>query len=82
MDVWAVDEVGYFGAVGLRDGKFFYEREEDVFNAETFFCFVKRLRQSSSHAKREVLKNTLWYGQSQMKQSENYAQLIKTLCII
>ena len=36
-------KVGYFGAVRLRDGKFFYEREEEVFT-ETF-CFVKRLRQ-------------------------------------
>ena len=48
-------KVGYFGAVRQRDGKFFYEREEEVFNAETFFCFVKRLRQISSHAKRKVV---------------------------
>ena len=48
-------KVGYFGAVRLRDGKFFYEREEEVFNAETFFCFVRRLRQISSHAKRKVV---------------------------
>lgn len=48
-------KVGYFGAVRLRDGKFFYEREEDVFNAESFFCFLKRLRQISCHAKRKVV---------------------------
>ena len=35
--------VGYFGAVRLRDGKFLYRREEDSFNAETFFVFMRML---------------------------------------
>ena len=47
--------VGYFGAVRLRDGKFVYRRERTVFNAETFWTFMKKLRQISCHAKRKVL---------------------------
>ena len=31
--------VGYFGAVRLRDGKFFYRRENGKFNGETFWAF-------------------------------------------
>jgi len=46
--------VGYFGAVRIRDGKFVYNREEETFNAETFFVFMKKLRQVSSHAGRYV----------------------------
>ena len=47
--------VGYFGAVRLRDGKFVYQREETKFNGDTFFGFLKRLRQASSHAGRRVM---------------------------
>ena len=47
--------VGYFGAVRLRDGKFLYRREQKVFNAETFFTFMKSLRASSSHSGRRVV---------------------------
>jgi transposase len=47
--------VGYFGAVRLRDGKFIYRREEDKFNGETFFCFLKYLRKVSCHARRRVV---------------------------
>lgn len=49
------ENVGYFGAVRLRDGKFVYRREEDQFNAETFWRFLKQLRISSSHAGRKVV---------------------------
>jgi transposase len=47
--------VGYFGAVRLRDGKFVYQREDGLFNGETFFRFLKRLRQASSHARPRVV---------------------------
>ena len=47
--------VGYFGAVRLRDGKFVYRREEDKFNAQTYFRFMKYLRQVSSHSHRRVV---------------------------
>lgn len=46
--------VGYFGAVRVRDGKFVYQREEDVFNGATFFKFLKLLRCKSCHAGRKV----------------------------
>lgn len=47
--------VGYFGAVRLRDGKFIFRREEEKFNAETFFVFLKYLRCISSHSGRRVV---------------------------
>lgn len=47
--------VGYFGAIRLSDGKFAYRREQKVFNAETFWVFMKKLRQISSHTGRRVL---------------------------
>ncbi len=47
--------VGYFGAVRLRDGKFVYRREEDKFNAATFFEFMKSLRKVSARSGRRVV---------------------------
>lgn len=47
--------VGYFGAIRLEDGKFVYRREQKVFNAETFWIFMKKLRQISSHSGRRVV---------------------------
>lgn len=47
--------VGYFGAIRLRDGKFVYQREIEVFNAKTFWTFMKKLRQISCHTGRQVL---------------------------
>lgn len=47
--------VGYFGAVRLRDGKFFYRREEGKFNGVTFFSFLKQLRRISSRSGRKVV---------------------------
>ena len=46
--------VGYFGAVRLRDGKFVYQQEKLMFNAETFFGFLKMLRTASSRSGRRV----------------------------
>ena len=47
--------VGYFGAMRLRDGKLVYKRESNSFNAETYWNFMKKLRQISCHAGRRVL---------------------------
>jgi transposase len=47
--------VGYFGAVRLSDGKFVCERETKKFNGETFFTFMKKLRQISSHTGKHVM---------------------------
>jgi len=47
--------VGYFGAIRLCDGKFAYKRETDSFNAETYWIFLKKLRQISCHSGRRVL---------------------------
>jgi transposase len=47
--------VGYFGAIRLRDGKFVYRRECTVFNAQTFWAFMKKLRQISCHTGKRVL---------------------------
>ena len=37
--------VGYFGAVRLRDGKLLTRQEGKVFDAQTFWQFLKQLRQ-------------------------------------
>ena len=47
--------VGYFGAVRLRDAKFVFCREEDKFNAETFFAFLKYLRKINAPARRRAI---------------------------
>ncbi|MFQ5928042.1 MAG: IS630 family transposase, partial [Terriglobia bacterium] len=47
--------VGYFGAVRLRDGRFYYRREADQFNALTFFAFMKNLRRRSTRTGRRVV---------------------------
>ena len=47
--------IGYFGAVRIRDGKFVYSREDQRFNADTFFAFLKKLRRLSSRAGRRVV---------------------------
>src|SRR5512146_2510125 len=47
--------IGYFGAVRLRDGKFVYHREEGRFDGQTFFTFLKYLRRISSHSGRRVV---------------------------
>jgi DDE superfamily endonuclease len=47
--------VGYFGAVRLRDGKFFFRRETDKFNGTTFFAFLKALFRTSTMGPRRVV---------------------------
>ena len=47
--------VGYFGAVRLRDGKFVYQRETGRFNGESFYVFLKRLRQITSRSQSPVV---------------------------
>jgi transposase len=47
--------VGYFGAVRLRDGKFWFRRETDKFNAVTFFEFMRGLRRVSIRTGRRVV---------------------------
>lgn len=47
--------IGYFGAIRVRDGKFVYQREEDKFNGESFFFFLKRLFRSSCRSGRKVV---------------------------
>jgi hypothetical protein len=47
--------VGYFGAVRLRDGKFWFSRETGRFNALTFLAFLKTLRRTSIRTGRRVV---------------------------
>lgn len=47
--------VGYFGAIRLRDGKFVYKREEENFNAQTFFAFMKQLRSKASKSGKRIV---------------------------
>jgi transposase len=48
-------KVGYFGAVRLRDGKFVFRREDDKFNSESFWAFLKQLRRASCHTGKKVI---------------------------
>lgn len=47
--------VGYFGAVRLRDGKFYAEREPDQFDAKTTWRFFRNLRRISQRSGRRVV---------------------------
>lgn len=47
--------VGYFGALRLRDGKLLYAREEDKFDGQSCWQFLKQLRQKSLRAGRRVV---------------------------
>lgn len=47
--------VGYFAAVRLRDGRFFFRREVERFNAATFFAFLKAFRRTSVTGPRRVV---------------------------
>lgn len=46
--------VGYFGAVNLRDGRFVYQCEQERFNAQSFWTFLKHLEFISAKAGRSV----------------------------
>jgi transposase len=47
--------VGYFGAIRLRDGRFFFRREMGKFNGVTCWQFLKDLRAASTRAARRVV---------------------------
>src|SRR6266851_7857987 len=47
--------VGYFGAVGLRDGRFVFRRETGKFNGPSFFQFLQQLRPVSRGTGRRVV---------------------------
>lgn len=47
--------VGYYGAVRLRDGSFVYQREPFRFNGETCFRFLKHLRKITARSSRRVV---------------------------
>lgn len=49
------EATGYFGAVRVRDGKFVWQREDDSFNGETFFRFLRKLRRASRRSGRKVV---------------------------
>ena len=46
--------VGYFGAVRLRDGKGLFQKEPEMFDANTFFGFMRRLQEVSRTEGRKV----------------------------
>ena len=47
--------VGYFGAVPVRDGRFFFQREPDSLNGASCFQFLRNLRRASAHTGRRVV---------------------------
>lgn len=49
------DSVGYFGAVRLKDGRFVFRREDESFNKETFFGFMRQLKQAACRMGRRVV---------------------------
>ena len=47
--------VGYFGAVRIRDGKFVRRLEKEMFNAETFWTFMKQLKKAGARSGRRTV---------------------------
>jgi hypothetical protein len=47
--------VRYYGAVRLRDGKLFFRRETDKFNALTCWKFLQRRKAASTRTGRRVV---------------------------
>jgi len=47
--------IGYFGAVRLRDGRFFSRREAGRFNADTCWQFLQALRAATARTARRVV---------------------------
>lgn len=47
--------MGYFGAVRLRDGKLYSQKEVSSFDGQTFFSFLKNLRRISHSRRRRVV---------------------------
>jgi transposase len=48
-------KAGYYGAVRLRDGKFFGQREADIFNADGFWHFLLDLHQAARVSGRKIV---------------------------
>ena len=47
--------VGYFGAVRLRDGRLVFRRETAKFNGETFWDFLRLLRETTAESGRRIV---------------------------
>ena len=47
--------IGYFGAVCLRNGRLVTRREDESFNGQTFWDFLRILREQSNSAGRKVV---------------------------
>lgn len=47
--------IGYWGAVRLRDGRFFFRRGADKFNAVTCWQFLRALRAATARTKRRIV---------------------------
>lgn len=47
--------VGYFGAVRMRDGKLVFRREDESFNAATFFQFLRSLKKVAGRGRRPAV---------------------------
>jgi transposase len=47
--------IGYFGAVRLRDGKFFWRREQNKFNAQACQQFLRELHEASRDSDRRAV---------------------------
>jgi len=47
--------IGYFGAVRLRDGRLLARREDESFNAQTFWDFIKELEVASREQGRRIV---------------------------
>ncbi len=48
-------QIGYFGAVRLSDGRFFYQRETGNFNAQTCWTFLRSLRRAGRSNQRRTV---------------------------
>ena len=48
-------QVGYYGAVRLRDGRFHYRREQARFNAAPCWSFLRSLRRARRNSPRQVI---------------------------
>lgn len=77
--------VGYFGAVRLRDGKFFFRRETGKFNAATCWQFLQELQAVSTRTARRVLviadnANTIMPGCTETGEKKTASILRWTSC--
>lgn len=47
--------VGFYGAVRLGDGKFVYQREQNRFNGDNCYTFLKFLRKITAHSSKKTV---------------------------